>query len=153
MNRNKFFFVLPILLIFSLTIAFSDESKIIDNNISNIDLATIENSESQEDYKPDFRNYLLSFLITQADNIALSFYNTTILGKSYAIIDTNVMWHNITHPWVWDQDEYNINQIGHPYQGSMYHQGARSNGLNYYESLAVTAFGSLTLASVLEAVA
>lgn len=149
MSKNKFFLFLLVLFSISLTFAFSDEAETNDYN-SNIDLKVTDTSESHDIYTPDFRNYLLSFLITQADNIGLSFYNTTILGKAYAIIDTGVMWHNITNPWVWDDDEFNINQIGHPYQGSMYHQGARSNGLNYYESLVVTAFGSLTWELLME---
>ncbi|MBO7638771.1 MAG: DUF3943 domain-containing protein, partial [Treponema sp.] len=80
----------------------------------------------------------------------LSFYNRTIAPKEYADIDLSTMLKNISSPWKWDQDEFIINQLGHPYQGSMYHQGARSNGLNFYESLAITAFGSLTYELLME---
>ena len=35
-----------------------------------------------------------------------------------------------------------VNQLGHPYQGSMYHGFARSAGLSYWESLLYTFAGS-----------
>jgi hypothetical protein len=36
---------------------------------------------------------------------------------------------NLRGPWVVDDDPYQTNQLGHPYQGSMYHGFARSAGL------------------------
>src|SRR5207237_1109949 len=36
-------------------------------------------------------------------------------------------WNHVRHgPWVIDQDNFTVNQIGHPYQGSMYYGFARS---------------------------
>ena len=46
--------------------------------------------------------------------------------------------------WVWDLDDFTVNQIGHPYQGNNYFTTGRANGLSFYESAAVTAFGSAT---------
>ena len=46
--------------------------------------------------------------------------------------------------WVWDLDDFTVNQIGHPYQGNNYFNTGRANGLSFYESAAVTAFGSAT---------
>ena len=37
-----------------------------------------------------------------------------------------------------------VNQFGHPYQGNNYFNVGRANGLNFYESAALTAFGSST---------
>ncbi|MDR0814956.1 MAG: DUF3943 domain-containing protein [Bacteroidales bacterium] len=39
-------------------------------------------------------------------------------------------------------DWFPINQIGHPYQGSYYFIAGRSNGLDFYSSVALTALGS-----------
>ncbi len=50
---------------------------------------------------------------------------------------------NLRGPWVVDNDPYQTNQLGHPYQGSMYHGFARAAGLNYWESLGYTFAGSL----------
>lgn len=45
--------------------------------------------------------------------------------------------------WEWDYDYYYTNMIGHPYNGSMYFNTARSNGLNYWVSSAYALGGSL----------
>jgi hypothetical protein len=46
--------------------------------------------------------------------------------------------------WEWDLDDFAVNQIGHPYQGNNYFNAGRSNGLSFWESSALTAFGSGT---------
>ena len=46
--------------------------------------------------------------------------------------------HNLRSNWVVDSDTFTVNQIGHPYQGSMYHGFARASGLSYWESLGYT---------------
>jgi len=51
--------------------------------------------------------------------------------------------NNLKHGWVTDSDPYDINQLGHPYQGSMYHGFARSAGLGYWESAGYTFAGSV----------
>ena len=48
------------------------------------------------------------------------------------------------HGWVWDLDDFAVNQVGHPYQGNNYFTSGRANGLSFYESAALTAFGSST---------
>jgi hypothetical protein len=50
---------------------------------------------------------------------------------------------NLRRDWVVENDPFDINQIGHPYQGSMYHGFARSAGLNYWQSLGYTFAGSI----------
>jgi hypothetical protein len=50
--------------------------------------------------------------------------------------------HNLHSSWVVDSDPFKTNQLGHPYQGSMYHGFARSAGLGYWESSAYTFLGS-----------
>jgi len=49
---------------------------------------------------------------------------------------------NLRSSWVIDRDPFAVNQLGHPYQGSMYHTFARSAGLGYWEGLAYTFLGS-----------
>jgi uncharacterized protein DUF3943 len=50
--------------------------------------------------------------------------------------------HNLHSEWVTDHDPFKTNQLGHPYQGSMYHGFARSAGLDYWESAGYTFLGS-----------
>jgi hypothetical protein len=49
---------------------------------------------------------------------------------------------NLRSGWGVDRDKFTINQLGHPYQGSIYHGFARASGLNYWQSLGYTFAGS-----------
>jgi hypothetical protein len=49
---------------------------------------------------------------------------------------------NLRRSWGVDSDDFTINQLGHPYQGSMYHGFARASGLSYWEANAYTFLGS-----------
>ena len=49
---------------------------------------------------------------------------------------------NLRSSWGTDNDPFNINQLAHPYQGSIYYGFARSAGFNYWESAAYTFAGS-----------
>jgi hypothetical protein len=51
---------------------------------------------------------------------------------------------NLRHGFSWDNDEFVINQFGHPYQGANYFTAGRSMGLSYWESLPLAGFGSVT---------
>jgi hypothetical protein len=60
--------------------------------------------------------------------------------------DYDVNWSsiktNLRSGWGTDSDPFKTNQLGHPYQGSMYHGFARSAGLNYWQSLGYAFAGS-----------
>jgi hypothetical protein len=49
---------------------------------------------------------------------------------------------NLHSSWVLDRDPFEVNQLGHPYQGSVYFGLARSNGLSFWESLGYAFGGS-----------
>jgi hypothetical protein len=49
---------------------------------------------------------------------------------------------NLRSSWGEDRDPFEINQMGHPYQGSVYFNIARSNGLTFWESLGYAFAGS-----------
>jgi hypothetical protein len=49
---------------------------------------------------------------------------------------------NLHSSWVHDQDPFRINQLGHPYQGSMYYGFARSAGFGFWESAGYALAGS-----------
>jgi len=56
--------------------------------------------------------------------------------------DWHTIWRNLRTAPEYDKDPFSVNQIGHPYQGSVYYGLARSAGLTYWESLAATIYGS-----------
>lgn len=80
---------------------------------------------------------------TTAINIFYELANL-IRGQTTARITPKTWWENMENGWVWDLDDFVVNQIGHPYQGNNYFNAGRSNGLSFYESAALTAFGSAT---------
>lgn len=49
---------------------------------------------------------------------------------------------NLRSSGVQDRDPFLVNQLGHPYQGSMYHTFARSAGLGFWEAMGYTFLGS-----------
>jgi hypothetical protein len=67
-----------------------------------------------------------------------------IRGQDTAKITPKTWWVNMEQGWVWDLDDFAVNQVGHPYQGNNYFTSGRANGLTFYESAALTAFGSGT---------
>jgi hypothetical protein len=56
--------------------------------------------------------------------------------------NTSTIRRNLHSSWVVDRDPFEVNQLGHPYQGSMYHAFARSAGLGYWASLGYAFAGS-----------
>lgn len=84
-----------------------------------------------------------AILHTTIINVAYESANL-IRGQVTAKITPKTWWANMENGWVWDLDDFLVNQIGHPYQGNNYFNAGRSNGLSFYESAAVTAFGSGT---------
>jgi len=61
--------------------------------------------------------------------------------EDYAVTASTIR-RNLRSDWSSDRDPFNINQLGHPYQGSMYYGFARSAGFNYWESAGYTFAGS-----------
>jgi hypothetical protein len=75
-------------------------------------------------------------------NTLLYLADRYIAKEAWAQVTIDSIRENLTGPWEWDRDEYFTNQFGHPYQGSIYHAAARSNGFNFYEAMLFDAFGS-----------
>jgi len=71
----------------------------------------------------------------------LNQFDRHVLGTDFAS-NASTIRRNLHSSWVVDSDPFRINQLGHPYAGSMYHAFARSAGLNYWESLGYTFAGS-----------
>ena len=61
----------------------------------------------------------------------------------WANISTETWKYNLKHGWVWDDDHFGTNFIGHPHSGNIYFNIARSNGYSYWGSLPYAIGGSL----------
>lgn len=76
-------------------------------------------------------------------NMAMGSFNRFVRDVEYAKIDRETIWHNLSSEWVWDDNNFEVNQIGHPVQGSLYYSAARANGHGYFMGLAYTTLGSI----------
>ena len=87
-----------------------------------------------------------SYLIPAAEIVGFDFllnqFNRRYSGISDYDSNLTTIRNNLSSSWRDDKDPFSINQLGHPYQGSMYHGFARSAGLSYWESLGYTLGGS-----------
>ena len=98
----------------------------------------------QQMYKPTLGNHFTAFGETLGSNLVLMGINRFIRKAPYAYISWDSIHTNLTNPWVWDQDEFVVNHLGHPYQGSYYYIAGRSNNLEPWESALATITGSIT---------
>ena len=90
----------------------------------------------------NYLNYLIPALEVGGFVFAMNQFNRHFVDSDEYDTDGHTFWRNVTSSQVIDKDPFSINQIGHPYQGSIYYGFARSAGLSYWESLFYTLFGS-----------
>src|SRR5258708_3731809 len=74
------------------------------------------------------------FLLNRIDHV--------IYGRDYRVTSSTIR-RNLHRKWVVDNDPFKVNQLGHPYQGSIYHGLARSAGLGFWESMGYSFAGSM----------
>ncbi|HOX50766.1 MAG TPA: DUF3943 domain-containing protein [Fibrobacteria bacterium] len=87
--------------------------------------------------------YVLPLVQIVGANAFIGAFNNHVRRQPYADIDGGTIWRNLSHEWVWDDNNFEVNQIGHPVQGGMYYSFARANGHGYLAGLAYTTLGSL----------
>jgi hypothetical protein len=102
----------------------------------------IDSTRSETDSTPR-PAYVLPALEIVGANLGMSIYNRYVRDVGYARIDPGTIWQNLAHEWVWDDNNFEVNQIGHPIQGGMYYSFARAHGHGYLGGLAYTTFGSI----------
>jgi len=70
-------------------------------------------------------------------------YDRYFANEKWAVIGINSVTANFKNGPEWDHSGFAMNQIAHPYAGSIYFTSARSNNLSFFESTAYTFGGSL----------
>lgn len=88
------------------------------------------------------KSYLIPALEIVGFDTLLNLFDRAYFGCCDFDSNYRSIKRNLRRDWVVDNDHYDINQLGHPYQGSMYHGFARSAGLNFWEGLGYTFAGS-----------
>ncbi len=91
--------------------------------------------------QPAHASYAVPALEIVGFDTLLNLYDRHFLGSDF---DANLstIRRNLRSSWVTDRDPFEVNQLGHPYQGSMYHGFARSSGFGFWTSLGYTFAGS-----------
>jgi hypothetical protein len=73
--------------------------------------------------------------------VALNRFDHAFAGPDYGVSVGSIR-RNLHSSWEVDQDPFAVNQLGHPYAGSIYFNAARSNGLSFWESMGYAFAGS-----------
>ena len=88
------------------------------------------------------KSYVVPAIQIVAMDVGINRVGSRLLDPATFRVTPDSIRTNLRGPWVVDDDPFQINQFGHPYQGAMYHGIARSNGLGYWPSVAYTFAGS-----------
>ena len=83
------------------------------------------------------RSWLVPSLEVVAIQSAMVVYNDKLGKAKWANISLHSIGRNLTSPWVFDDDQYWVNQVFHPYQGTWTHTAGRSAGLSFWEAAAL----------------
>jgi hypothetical protein len=84
------------------------------------------------------RSYVLPLIEIVAMDAGINVGGRLLVDRASFTVTPASIRRNLRGPWVVDEDPFQINQFGHPYQGGMYHGIARSNGLGYWPSVGYT---------------
>ena len=68
-------------------------------------------------------------------NMAVWAFDRFLMNEDFAKINGHTIKQNFKTGPVWDTDKFSTNQVAHPYHGSLYFNAARSNGLNFWQSI------------------
>jgi hypothetical protein len=95
-----------------------------------------EHIQDEKRFFPAVGNVFLS-------NFMLYMFNRYVGRFDFSMVSLESIQHNLRSAWVWDQDVFMTNQLGHPYQGSTYFTAGRANGFGFYESMPFAVLGSV----------
>lgn len=88
------------------------------------------------------KSYFIPALEVGGFVFGLNQFNRHFIDRDTYGTDPDSVWKNLKSGVVIDNDPFSVNQLGHPYQGSIYYGLARSSGLNYWQSLMYSLGGS-----------
>jgi hypothetical protein len=88
--------------------------------------------------------------LTVGSNVVLWSFNRFVAHSDFAYIGLNSIKANFKKGFVWDNDRVGTNMFGHPYQGSLSFNAARSNGFSFWEAGSFGLAGSLMWEMLME---
>ncbi len=78
----------------------------------------------------------VNFVVNRAD--------LWVLGEEWADVGFESWGRNLRLGWEWDENNFDVNMVLHPYHGSLYFAAARANCLNFWRAIPMTVLGSWT---------
>lgn len=77
-------------------------------------------------------------------NASFLAFDYFVLKADFAKVTAKTLSRNIRlQQWFWDSDRFYTNLLYHPYHGNLFFNAARSNGMNFWESIGYTAAGDM----------
>lgn len=93
---------------------------------------------------PEWRSFAVPALESLAMNFSLLAFSNLVTQEPFArLTGQTTLDHLRPTSWTFDVDYYLTNQFGHPYQGALTFNAARSSGLSFWWSTLYAALGSL----------
>lgn len=99
-------------------------------------------SAFSEQPKPRISDYFVAFGEEALVELFGAAYINLRSPRPQGLKFDDVIYSITKQPYVWDKTSFSQNQITHPYAGNLYFNTARANNLNFWTSLAYTAWGS-----------
>lgn len=84
-------------------------------------------------------------------NMLVWSFNRYITDVDFARINMHTIQDNFKTGPIWDTDKFSTNLVAHPYHGSLYFNAARTNGMNFWQSIPFTVGGSFMWEFFMEA--
>jgi hypothetical protein len=88
------------------------------------------------------KSYLIPAVEIIVFDTLLNLFDRLYFGGDDFDVTFSSIKRNIERGFATDSDSFTVNQLGHPYQGSMYHGFARASGLNFWEGFLYAFAGS-----------
>ncbi len=129
------FFIFTLLCLFSINLIGNDE-EVDDKDIKDLK----KNKELKFITK---KRPWISFGEIVGLNIGVCVFNKYIAKEDFANISWKSIKENFNHGFGFDIDNFQMNFLFHPFHGNLYFNSARANGMNFWESIPYTVFGSL----------
>jgi hypothetical protein len=90
---------------------------------------------------PKVKNVIWPVIGVSAINFSMWGFSK-ITGADFADVGPEYWKENFKTGFQWDDNEFEVNQVGHPYQGGLYFTTGRVNGLTYWQSIPYLMLGS-----------
>lgn len=99
---------------------------------------------------PDASDYIISAGEVFYINLTIAVGSSIVTNQPLVIFNWDNIKEAFSLPLIWDNSSFFRNQLAHPYFGSLYFNAARSNNIDFLQSVLYTATGSFMWETIIE---